>query len=1238
MKFTKLRDLIQGGKIVDLLKKWLNVFLAFLLTFSLFAPAAVQAVETKGNSYTSTENEMVVNDNNESLTDPTISTTQDTVIIEETETDVKTNDVISETEEVGCLPIEIRIESWLETLIPLQTICVETFDSDEYGLEEETPVVGHAFLQAIEKAENSKITLDDFENGSNGTIFIERIGDYGSFTMESGLDGWLYTKNLTWAPEGMSSEPLEVGDRIDIYYAANYLETVFTELSVDTAKVSTDENVTFTLNEIDINTGVATNSVEGATIYINGKATDYKTDSDGKAFISFSEEGIYEITANRYESDPSDLTYNNNIIRPVSVKVEVKEDKKVNIPINKIELSESSPITLHVGENLQLTATVLPENTTEDKAILWSSSDNDIIKVDNGKITAIATGSATISAKAGDVVTTITVKVIQDSNETTPTISEAINTASSYLASISAEPKFGSEWSILTLARSNYSIPNDYYETYYNNVVSELQLKNGELTRNTYTEYSRLIIALSSIGKDSRDVGGYNLIEKLADFNKVTRQGINGAIFALIAIDTFGYEIPQIDDIEVQATRENLINYILDKEIKRGEPDAGGFALSGKTPDPDITAMAIQALVPYQNQPDVKAVIDRAIVKLADMQLNNGGYESWGTENVQSAAQVLVALSTLGIDATKDERFVQENGSTIVTAILEYYTADGGFAHPKDGPTNGMATQQAAYALTAYNRLLNGQNALYNMSDVKPSDFNNSEEEPTENPNPGNGNDTDDDVPSNPNPGGSSPQPIEKVKLSIIISSSNKPLPTTEIEVKNGDTVYEVLKRATKKYDIELSARNTDMGVYVEGIAGLYEFDKGPKSGWMYRVNGDFPNISASKFKVKPGDRIEWLYTTDLGNDIGGGFDDSKTNPGNNGSSGGGGSGSGGGSKTPEEQNETDPHESTITVKNQNGETKVQLTLSDWIVKTQNLKGGNLIITDETGTKIEVPTSLDILSLPSDSTIVIGAKHTAVNDAVAFIVELEVKHRNSTPESIKTGKEYLKVTTPISDLPKGAVILQIEDGEYRAVPHKIENGQVIILTKSGGTFVVRTDDVTFSDLTNSPYKEEVEFLAKRGIVAGREDGTFSPNEPITRAHFAALISNALGLYAENSGQFVDTEEKWYEQDIQALYEAGITAGTSKTTFSPEDKITRQQAAALMAKVLEYVSFKSETTSELAFKDSDQVYESFAESISLLNSLGIMNGKADGTFDPQGELTRGQMAKILTRTLKIGDLM
>ncbi|RKJ08188.1 hypothetical protein D7X33_50150, partial [Butyricicoccus sp. 1XD8-22] len=172
-----------------------------------------------------------------------------------------------------------------------------------------------------------------------------------------------------------------------------------------------------------------------------------------------------ETKGNSYTSTENEMVVNDNNESLTDPTISTTQDTVIidetnNIPINKIELSESSPITLHVGENLQLTATVLPENTTEDKAILWSSSDNDIIKVDNGKITAIATGSATISAKAGDVVTTITVKVIQDSNETTPTISEAINTASSYLASISAEPKFGSEWSILTLARSNYSIPN----------------------------------------------------------------------------------------------------------------------------------------------------------------------------------------------------------------------------------------------------------------------------------------------------------------------------------------------------------------------------------------------------------------------------------------------------------------------------------------------------------------------------------------------------------------------------------------------------------------------------------------------------------------------------------------------------------------------------------------------------------------------------------------------------------
>ena len=163
-------------------------------------------------------------------------------------------------------------------------------------------------------------------------------------------------------------------------------------------------------------------------------------------------------------------------------------------------------------------------------------------------------------------------------------------------------------------------------------------------------------------------------------------------------------------------------------------------------------------------------------------------------------------------------------------------------------------------------------------------------------------------------------------------------------------------------------------------------------------------------------------------------------------------------------------------------------------------------------------------------------------------------------------------------------------------------------------------------------------LSKRGVVAGHEDGTFAPNKSISRAHFAALIANALGLQSEEEGQFKDTDGQWYETHIQALYEAGITSGTSTTTFNPNANITRQQAAAMMARILEYVSKKAEQTSELSFKDSEQINKQFAESIAIVNSLGIMNGKEDGTFDPNGNLTRGQMAIILTRTLNITDMM
>ena len=94
-------------------------------------------------------------------------------------------------------------------------------------------------------------------------------------------------------------------------------------------------------------------------------------------------------------------------------------------------------------------------------------------------------------------------------------------------------------------------------------------------------------------------------------------------------------------------------------------------------------------------------------------------------------------------------------------------------------------------------------------------------------------------------------------------------LPTTTFEFQDGDTVYDVLRQAGRAHGISVSSRGTTFGIYIEGIGGLFEFDGGPLSGWMYSVNGWYPNFGAARYFLQPGDRIEWNYTTDLGNDLG---------------------------------------------------------------------------------------------------------------------------------------------------------------------------------------------------------------------------------------------------------------------------------------------------------------------------------------------------------------------------------
>lgn len=280
-------------------------------------------------------------------------------------------------------------------------------------------------------------------------------------------------------------------------------------------------------------------------------------------------------------------------------------------------------------------------------------------------------------------------------------------------------PSFGDEWLIMDLAlygADSVSIFSDYYESIENYLGKVIPTVNVDgvtnaVDKNKSTENSRLILALSAIGKYASSVNGYDLTEAFNNFNWIKKMGRMGPVWALISLNSFGYELKD------STIRQQCVEYILDAQL-----ESGGWDLVKKNADVDVTAMTLQALYPYRNQNGVKSASDKAFAWLSSVQNENGGFCAYGEENSESAAQVIVACCTWGINPATDKRFIKNNKS-VMDNILSFRVKDSvkgwGFAHTKAN-YNNMATEQAAYALIAYNRLINGQSGIYDMTLQKP--------------------------------------------------------------------------------------------------------------------------------------------------------------------------------------------------------------------------------------------------------------------------------------------------------------------------------------------------------------------------------------------------------------------------------------------------------------------------------------------------------------------------------------
>lgn len=277
------------------------------------------------------------------------------------------------------------------------------------------------------------------------------------------------------------------------------------------------------------------------------------------------------------------------------------------------------------------------------------------------------------------------------------------------------------EWAVLGLARAGVALSDEYIQAYYGKVVAYVQKNMGsdgvlvdpESHNPTVTDNERIILALTAIGKDPANVGGKNLLAALQDRNimQVTNTSdtdINGLVFGLLALNSGNYTQDSYWLVQAILTQQNA---------------DGSWSSSADTKpasDVDMTAMALQALAPYYNESDdttVNAAVDKALQWLS------AKYKGKGYTSAESCAQVVVALSALQLNANSDSSFVKTvDGAptSVLGDLLRYYLGEGqGFKHAASGKTaDQKATEQALYAMAAYERYCRRTNALYDMTDA----------------------------------------------------------------------------------------------------------------------------------------------------------------------------------------------------------------------------------------------------------------------------------------------------------------------------------------------------------------------------------------------------------------------------------------------------------------------------------------------------------------------------------------
>lgn len=187
--------------------------------------------------------------------------------------------------------------------------------------------------------------------------------------------------------------------------------------------------------------------------------------------------------------------------------------------------------------------------------------------------------------------------------------------------------------------------------------------------------------------------------------------------------------------------------------------------------------------------------------------------------------------------------------------------------------------------------------------------------------------------------------------------------------------------------------------------------------------------------------------------------------------------------------------------------------------------------------------------------------------------------------------------------------------------------------------VSTANNMIFNDISEVSWAETaINYLYSKGIVNGKAEGLFYPNDPVKREEFVKMLVLAFGLTGEgNNPNFYDVNESdWYHFYVTEAYKSGIVKGVSNERFGVGEYITRQDMAVMVYRIIKDVTSDFENAGVLGFTDKTDISEYAREAVAGLRAAGVVSGMADGSFKPMSGSTRAQAACIIFKAIEFAE--